>query len=40
MFEVDVYINGIVYGTGTGSSKQAATKQAAAKALENLHLTD
>lgn len=40
MFEVDVYINGIVYGTGTGSSKQAATKQAAAKALENLHITD
>lgn len=40
MFEVDVYINGIVYGTGIGSSKQAATKQAAAKALENLHITD
>ena len=40
MFEVDVYINGIVYGTGTGSSKQAATKLAAAMALEQLHISD
>lgn len=39
-FEVDVYVNGAVCGTGTGSSKQAATKMAAAMALEQLHISD
>ena len=39
-FEVDVYINGKVGGTGIGSSKQAATKQAATAAIENLHISD
>lgn len=39
-FEVDVIVNGVVCGTGTGSSKQAATKQAAARAIEKLHITD
>lgn len=37
-FEVEVYINNIVYGSGNGPSKQMATKQAAIKALEKLHL--
>ncbi len=40
LFEVDVYINGRVYGSGTGYSKQAATKQAAVDALDNLGLSD
>ena len=39
-FEVDVYINGTVCGTGIGSSKQAATKQAAMKAIEKLHISN
>ncbi len=39
-FEVDVYVNGVVCGTGTGSSKQAATKRAAAEAIEKLHITE
>ncbi len=39
-FEVDVYVNGAVCGTGTGSSKQAATKLAAAMALEQLNISD
>lgn len=39
-FEVDVYVNGKVCGSGTGSSKQAATKQAAAAAIELLHIDE
>lgn len=39
-FEVDVIVNGTVCGTGSGSSKQAATKQAAVDALEKLHISD
>ena len=38
MFEVDVVIGNEVYGTGNGSSKQAATKTAAADALNKLGL--
>jgi ribonuclease III len=40
LFEVDVYIDGKVHGTGEGHSKQAATKQAAMNALEKLGLRD
>jgi len=40
LFEVDVYVNGRVFGTGTGSSKQAATKQAAVDAIEKHHTSD
>jgi len=40
LFEVDVCINGKVNGSGIGYSKQAATKQAAMNALENLGLVD
>lgn len=40
LFEVDVCINGKVNGSGTGYSKQAATKQAAINALENLGLLE
>ncbi len=39
-FEVDVLVNGIIYGSGSGSSKQAAAKMAAQNALERLGLTD
>lgn len=39
-FEVDVYVNGKVWGSGTGPSKQAATKQAAAMAIGQLHISD
>jgi ribonuclease-3 len=39
-FEVDVYVNGKVYGSGIGSSKQAATKQAAAVAIERFHIDE
>jgi len=35
-FEVDVLIDGMVYGRGKGHSKQAATKEAAKNALEKL----
>jgi len=35
-FEVEVLIDGSVYGSGTGHSKQAATKDAAKHALEKL----
>lgn len=38
VFEVDVLVNGQVYGTGTGSSKQAAAKSAALEALKQLGL--
>jgi len=36
VFDVDVLINGEVYGSGSGHSKQTATKAAAANALEKL----
>lgn len=39
-FEVDVFINGIIQGTGSGSSKQAATKSAALEALNHLQITE
>ena len=39
-FEVEVYVNGKVCGSGVGSSKQAATKQAAAVALQQLHIDE
>jgi ribonuclease-3 len=38
MFEIEVLINNQVYGSGVGSSKQAATKAAARAALEKLGL--
>jgi len=38
-FEVDVVINNLVYASGSGSSKQAATKSAAKAALESLGLS-
>jgi ribonuclease-3 len=37
-FEVDVIVDGVVYGSGSGSSKQAATKEAAHDALIRLGL--
>lgn len=37
-FEVDVMIDGVVYGSGSGSSKQHATKAAALDALRRLGL--
>jgi ribonuclease III len=39
VFEVDVYINGKVIARGNGHSKQAATKSAAANALETLGIS-
>ncbi len=39
-FVVDVEINGEVYGTGKGHSKQAAAKAAAHNALQKLGLSD
>jgi ribonuclease III len=39
-FEVDVYINGEIKGTGIGQSKHAATKQAALDALIKLNITN
>jgi len=36
IFEVDVMINNEVYGSGSGTSKQAATKEAARDALSRL----
>ena len=38
MFEVEVVVNGEVYGTGGGASKQAAAKEAARLAIERLDL--
>jgi ribonuclease-3 len=35
VFEVEVLVDGKVYGTGSGQSKQAATKEAASSALKN-----
>jgi ribonuclease III len=39
IFEVDVYINGKVIARGSGHSKQAATKSAAANALESIGIS-
>ncbi|GAP17724.1 ribonuclease III [Levilinea saccharolytica] len=39
-FDVDVLVNGEIYGSGSGSSKQAAAKMAAQNALDRLGLTD
>lgn len=36
-FEIDVLVDGRVYGTGIGHSKQSATKLAAQDALDNLN---
>lgn len=38
IFEVDVLVDNVVYGSGSGSSKQAATKAAAMDALKRLGL--
>ncbi len=38
MFEVEVVVNGKVYGSGSGPSKQAAAKEAARLAIERLDL--
>jgi ribonuclease III len=38
IFEVDVLVNGHIYGTGTGPSKQTAAKAAALEALKRLGL--
>ncbi len=38
MFEVDALVNGEIFGTGTGQSKQAAAKDAARDALRRLGL--
>ncbi len=38
-FEVDVFINGEIKGSGIGQSKHAATKQAALDALKKLGIT-
>ncbi len=40
IFEVDVVINGQVYGSGSGHSKQVAAKAAAQAALKNLGMDD
>ncbi len=40
VFDVDVVVNGEVYGSGSGHSKQAAAKAAAAKALDQIGLVD
>ncbi len=40
LFEVDVIVNETVYGSGTGPSKQIATKAAARDALQRLNLVD
>jgi ribonuclease III len=40
IFEVDVVVNGDIYGSGTGHSKQSAAKSAAAKALKKIGLTE
>jgi len=39
IFEVDVVVDGKVYGSGAGKSKQAATKEAAAAALAKLGIS-
>ncbi len=40
LFQVDVIVNEVVYGTGEGPSKQIATKAAARDALKRLNLVD
>jgi ribonuclease-3 len=40
VFEVDVVVNETIYGTGTGPSKQIATKSAARDALRRLRLIE
>lgn len=40
VFEVDVLLNGEVYGSGSGHGKQAATKAAAHDALKRLGMVD
>jgi ribonuclease-3 len=40
VFEVDVLVNGKVYGSGSGHGKQAATKSAAHDALKRMGLID
>ena len=40
IFEVDVIVNGEVYGTGSGLSKQAAAKVAASNGLNQIGLVD
>lgn len=40
IFDVEVVVNGVVYGSGSGHSKQAATKAAAKNALEHLGLVE
>jgi len=40
VFEVEVQMNGKVYGSGSGHSKQAAAKAAAQEALKSLGLSD
>jgi ribonuclease III len=40
VFEVEVVVNGIVYGSGTGHSKQVAAKKAARSALQSLGLIE
>jgi len=40
IFEVDVVVNETIYGTGTGPSKQIATKSAARDALRRLRLIE
>jgi len=39
-FEVDVIVDDIVYGTGSGHSKQVATKAAARDALNRLGIIE
>jgi ribonuclease III len=40
LFEVDVLVNGVNYGSGTGHSKQSAAKSAARDALQHIGLSD
>jgi ribonuclease-3 len=40
IFEVDVIVNGEIFGSGTGHSKQAAAKAAATRALDQIGLVD
>ncbi len=36
IFEVDAFVNGVLYGTGKGPSKQSAAKEAARQALKHI----
>jgi ribonuclease III len=40
IFEVDVVVNGEIYGSGSGHSKQAAAKAAATAALDQIGMVD